>query len=172
MGWTLQGSDEIVVNAPPDRIWDILEDGPRLPEWMPIVKRKTGQREIMGAERSCEVEFGSKAGRVVERCVESVPRQRIAWRMEEDTFGFSRMLADIGFSFTLDPQDDGTTLLRNESYYRPKTLASRIMSALMMKRKFHRVRETALRNLKRLAEKDPLPARDQQHSTDLSVAAS
>src|SRR5262247_2517285 len=101
MDWTVQESDEVVVHASPDRIWALLEDGPRLTEWMPIVKTTTGQVEVLGAERTCAVEFEGKRGRVTERCVEHDQRRRIAWQLVDDTLGFGRLFAELGFSFTL-----------------------------------------------------------------------
>jgi hypothetical protein len=46
----------------------------------------------------------------------------------------------------------GTTLVRVETHYDPRGLVGRLMSALMAKRQFGKVRESALENLKRLAE--------------------
>ena len=42
--------------------------------------------------------------------------------------------------------------MRVESHFDPKGLKGRIMSVLMIKRKFRDIRETALANLKALAE--------------------
>lgn len=152
MNERLQGRDEVVVNATPQRIWESLEDSTCLPEWMPMVKRTTGKREMVGAVRECDVQIDGRDGRVIERCVEHSPYHRIAWVLQEDTFGFSKMLSDFGFSFTLEPLGANTTLLRNETYYRPEGLLASLMSVLMMRRKFRRVRQAALANLKRRAE--------------------
>jgi len=152
----LQGRNEIVVHTAPDRIWEILEDSEaNLSRVLPMVKSceiESGGRERVGAVRTCDVDFGGKAGQTVERCIESVPNRKLAHRIEEDSFGFSRMLSDFWFSFSLEPESAEATLVRIETHYDPNGLAARLMSALMMKRKFRRVRMTALSNLKRLAE--------------------
>lgn len=81
----VQGTDAIVVDAPVETVWRILEDGARLPEWMALVKRTDSTREVLGAVRHCDVALGARAGSVVERCVECDPGRTIAWRMESDT---------------------------------------------------------------------------------------
>jgi uncharacterized protein YndB with AHSA1/START domain len=151
---TLQGSSEITIDAPPEAVWEILEDSrPNLPRLWPMVKRcEIEGRERVGAVRRCTVEFMGKSGYTVERCLESIPNRRLAHSVETDSFGFSRMLSEFWFAFILEPTDTGATRVRCESHFDPKGLKGRIMSALMIKRKFCDVRETALSNLKRLAE--------------------
>jgi carbon monoxide dehydrogenase subunit G len=152
----LQGYNETVVNAPPERIWEILEDSEtNLPHVLPMVKTceiQSGGRERVGAVRTCDVDFGGKAGKTVERCIESVANRKLAHRIEDDSFGFSRTLSDFWFAFTLEPASDETTLVRIETHYDPRGIIGRLMSALMAKRQFGKVRESALENLRRLAE--------------------
>jgi uncharacterized protein YndB with AHSA1/START domain len=150
----LQGSSEIVIAEPPEAVWEILEDSRvNLPLLWPMVKScEIEGKERVGAVRRCSVEFMGKSGHTVERCIESVPKRKLAHSIEEDSFGFSRVLSDFWFAFVLEPTEAGATHVRVESYFEPKGLKGRIMSALMIKRKFREVRETALANLKRLAE--------------------
>jgi len=156
MKGTLQGQNEIVVHASAERIWEILEDSEsNLPRVLPMVKTceiQSGGRERIGAVRTCDVDFGGKTGKTVERCIESVAHRKLAHRIEDDSFGFSRRLSDFWFSFSLEPAGAGTTLVRVETHYDPRGLVGRLMSALMAKRQFGKVRESALENLKRLAE--------------------
>ncbi len=156
----LQGSDELLIHARPEDIWHVLEDGTCLPKWMPMVKHTTGTREVLGAVRECTVEMSGRKGRSVERCVESIPHRRIAWALEEDTLGFNKLLADFSFSFTLEPRGPAATLVRNDTYFRPKGLLARLMNAPIMSRKFRRVRQDALRGIQRLAEGTSQAPRD------------
>lgn len=132
-------------------------NGDRLTEWAFMVKHTTGGRERVGAVRRCQVEFGGRPGSVVETCVECVPPKRIAWVMAEDSFGFGRMFADLGFAFALEPIEKTKTRLVNETFFRPKTMLARLMAALMIRRKFAAVRRRILENLRLLAERS-IPA--------------
>ncbi len=150
----LQGRSEIVIEAPPERIWAILEDSAaNLPRLWPMVKNcEIDGRERVGAVRTCDVEFAGRDGQTIERCIESVPNRKLAHVIEDDSFGFTRMLSEFWFSFLLDPEDSETTRVRCETHFEPNGLKGRLMSALMIERTFREVRETALRNLKQLAE--------------------
>jgi hypothetical protein len=106
--------------GPVDRVWALLEDGPR-----PL--------EVLGAERVCEVEFEGKRGQVTERCVESEPLRRIGWQLVDDSLGFGRLFTDLGFSFALEPRGHGATLVRNESYYQPRSLLARLLSIMFIR---------------------------------------
>lgn len=154
MNSKLQGSSEVVIQAPPERIWGILEDSQsNLPHLWPMVKSvEIDGRERVGAVRRCGVELMGKSGHTVERCIESVPNRRLAHSIENDSFGFSRMLSDFWFAFVLEPKEPDGTLVRVETHFDPKGLRGRVMSKLMVRRKFREIRETALGNLKRIAE--------------------
>lgn len=109
----LQGADEILIETPPHRVFAILDDARRLPEWTSVIST-SGNRETVGAVRECEVDLDGKRGNVVERCIEANPPRRIAWAMEQDTFGFSRLVSDFGFSFTLERAGDGATRVQRD----------------------------------------------------------
>lgn len=153
----LQGADEILIGASPQRIFAILEDARRLPDWTSVIST-SGNHETVGVVRECEVDLDGRRGRVVERCIESVPPSRIAWAMERDTFGFSRLVSDFGFSFTLYPEGDDKTRVRNEAYYRSKGPIAAAMNTLVMRRKFRGVRRKWLANLKGLCEETRIAA--------------
>ena len=150
----LQGTSEIGIDASADTIWRVLEDsGANLPRLWPMVKScEIEGKERVGVVRRCGVELMGREGYTIERCIESVPNRRLAHSVEDDSFGFSRMLSDFWFAFILDPQTPEKTRVRVETHFDPKGLRARLMSKLMMRRKFREIRETALGNLKRVAE--------------------
>lgn len=147
----VQGSDEIVISAPPERIFDVLADSQRLPDWTSVIAT-SGIRESFGAARECEVDLDGKRGSVVERCIEYDRPRRIAWEMEKDTFGFSRLLSEFGFSFTLVEAEEGSTRVRNDTYYRTRGVLAAAMNSAVLRRKFRGVRRRWLGNLKRICE--------------------
>lgn len=151
----IQGVNEVVVDAGPERIWALLQDPYRIPEYMKSVKdvRTDGaELEQVGAARTCLVEMEGKQGEVVERCVELVPHQRLSHVLERDTLGFSRFFDDFGFSWVLEPRPDGRTVVRIEGFYREKGVVSKAMNLFVMKRKLSALRQRILQDLKVVVE--------------------
>lgn len=148
----MQGFDEIVADASPEKIWTLLEDGTRLHEWMKVVKHTDSKKESEGCVRQCEVKFDGREGTVRERCIKADRPRLIAWELVDDTLGFSRLFDNFEFSFSLEKFGEGKTLIRNVTYFETKGLIASILNLFVFRRKFHEVRMTALNGLKTLSE--------------------
>ncbi len=149
-----QGSTRQVIDAPPSRVWAVLEDASLLPRWIAGVTEVLShdEREQVGSVRRCTVEFSGRTGYIVERCIEAAPERRYAYVVDDDSLGFTKMFADYGFSLALEPEADGRTVVTCSTSYRPRGLMSRAMNALVLRRKFARFRVQLLRGLKEFAE--------------------
>ena len=167
MKGAFQGENEIIINSSREKVWQILTDGTVLSRWMRIVKHTTSRQECLGAVRSCDVEMNGKMGKVREKCVLFEEPERIGWEMQFDTFGFSKMFNNYGFSFELEPLDHSRTRVVNKGFYDPKNFVVSMMNALFMRKKSAEIRMTALTNLKQLAESLTTYTHDQQ--TDIPV---
>ncbi len=149
----VQGSNDIIIQAFPQVVYQILTDGSLLPQWMPPVLHTTAGIETVGCIRECEVELEGRSGKVVERCIEAIPGQRIAWELVDDTLGFNKMLKGFSFSFSLEIRPGGNTRVINETYYKPRNILAALMNVLLLlRRKFSKVRQKALEGIKGLAE--------------------
>ncbi len=116
-----------------------------------MVKSTTGKTEKVGAIRACQVEWEGRKGEMVERCVEAIPYQKIMWVMEQGEM--KKMFSDIRFGFILEPKQSKSTLLRLDGYYQPRNAFTRLLYALMLRRKLHDMIQTLVGNLKDLIEK-------------------
>jgi len=150
----LQGHSEQTIDASPARVWEVLEDSSRLPEWVPVVASVTEHAECerAGSVRRCEVAMGSRRGYIVERCVESLPERRLRHAVEDDSLGFTRMFRDYSFTLEIEPTADNATLVTCESFYDPRGPVTRLANALLMRRRFAGVRRDILHGLKRVVE--------------------
>lgn len=151
MGTPYQGSNEIIIRTGPERIWAILEDSTLLPQWAPMVKSTTGKIERAGSVRTCQVEWEGRKDEVVERCIEAVPNEKVAWVMEQGMM--TKMFSKIQFGFALEPRGSNATSLQFGFLYEPKNFLARLMYSLMMRRKLDSLRKTLLANIKNLAER-------------------
>jgi uncharacterized protein YndB with AHSA1/START domain len=153
---TPRGRDELLVAAPVERVWAILTDSRRLPEWAPPVEAVTGceDEEAPGATRRCAVRIGGRPGEMVERCVEAVPLRRLSYVVDEDSFGFARRFADYGFTLSLTPCDGGTAVAL-QTFYDARGPFGAAMDTLLLRRQLGRVRRELLAGLARLAAGSP-----------------
>ena len=169
----LQGRTEETVNASAARIWDVLVDPSRLPEWVTVVERVTAhaEREQAGSVRRCEVAMDGRRGYMVERCLESVPERRLRHAVEDDSLGFTKMFRDYSFTLELEPRGQDATLVTCKTFYDPRTISARLMNALVMRRRFASVRQDILRGLKDIVEAIPPPAAHSQRPSANSAVA-
>lgn len=136
-------------------LWGILMDSRLLPKWVPAVHEvelceATG--ETVGAVRRCRVELGGRAGRMVERCIAVEPERRLAYLVEDESFGMRRIVADYGFRISLEPLAAVRTQVTIETFYTPRNPLYRVMNALVMRPRLRRVVGDLLAGLIRLAE--------------------
>jgi uncharacterized protein YndB with AHSA1/START domain len=150
----------VEVAANPAAIWGVIADSALLPQWAGVVKDVTylgDQEEGVGMTRYCNVEFGGRTGTMTERCVEFIPNRRAGYVVDDDTLGFKRMLLDYGFTITLDPRSDQTTMLRLDTYYTPRNPLYALLNRLL-RRRMGKVVDGLLRGLKQISERRGAPA--------------
>jgi uncharacterized protein YndB with AHSA1/START domain len=140
----------VVIDATPDVVWDVLADSRLLPRWAPIVDEVTACAtggEAVGEVRHCTARLAGRSGRMVERCVELVPRRRIAYVVDEETFGMRRMFDEYGFALDLEPSGDGTRVTLR-THYSPRNALYAVLNAALMRRRFAAACEELLAGLK------------------------
>jgi len=142
-------ADEVIVNAPAERVWEAIADPGEHVAWHPFATRIDGEHAL-GEVRSCSVLVGGKPGTTEERCSAYEEATKIMWTVERDSSGFSRMVTDWRTGFSLQPQGRESTRVRAESVFRPK-LATRFMTPVI-RRKFHQAQRMILEGLRQHAE--------------------
>lgn len=158
-GTTVDGKKQIErstnIDAPPDAVWEVLGDSRLLPDWVPAVEEVTAyssEGEAVGEVRQCNARLAGKSGRMVERCVEFAPMTRIAYVVEEESFGMRRMFEHYGFVINLEPMASGKTLVILETHYTPRNPIYGLLHRLLMRRKFEKVCEEVVGGLKTFTE--------------------
>lgn len=151
-----QGESSVVIDTGPAAIWTVLSDSSLLSDWVPAVTSVLDYApcEQPGASRRCSVLLAGREGFMVERCVEAVPERRLRYVVDDDSFGFGRMLDDYSFTLELTPDGASRTTVTLRSFYAPRGRFARVLNALVLKRRFARVREEILAGLSRFMEED------------------
>lgn len=155
----MDGKKQIVrstsIDAPLDAVWEVLCDSRLLPDWVPAVDEVIEcslEGEAVGEVRSCNAKLAGKPGRMVERCVEFVPMTRIAYVVDDESFGMRRMFEHYGFALNLESATPGQTRVSLETHYTPRNAIYGLLNILLMRRKFEKVCEGIVGGLKTFTE--------------------
>ncbi len=143
--------DEILINAPVNKVWQAIKDPAIHAEWHPAITHIGGEHKL-GAVRKCDVNVGGKPGHTEERCSVFEEGRKIMWTIEMDSTGFSRMVSDWTAGFNLEAKDSNTTLVTAQSTFQPKNFLVRLMMPFI-KRQFHQTQQAILDGLKQFVEK-------------------
>lgn len=151
----VQGRDTIDIAAPADLLWQLIADSNRLASWGPPVRKvevgaEAGEAEGIGTPRKVHAQFGNKSGYFIEHRVEHTPGRKIAYVIDEDTFGLSRMMSRIGFSLELEALAANETRVVFTFFHDARGMG-RLLNPLT-KIQQRRNRLAALRSLKARAE--------------------
>lgn len=99
-------TDSVEIAAPVDRVWSMVSDVRRMPEWSPQVtstRLRTGFDEVaLGAEFTNRNRYGELEWTTHATVVRYEPERELAFRVEENW---------QVWSFELTPLDDARTLL-------------------------------------------------------------
>ncbi len=95
-----------VVDAPPDRLWEVVADPYHLPRWWPRIERveavgRSGWTEVMHTKKG----RGVRADQRVEES--EAPRVR-RWSQELEGTPFARLLDEAVTEVSLKPEEGGT----------------------------------------------------------------
>jgi uncharacterized protein YndB with AHSA1/START domain len=152
-----QGRDEIIVEAPASRVWPLVTDSRHLPEWGPPVESVevvsgSDAPEGLGSRRRIQARFGGKRGYIVEERIEHDEGRKIAYLIQEESFGMSRVMRDAGFSMEVVPVGHEQTRIVFSVFWTPNGLVGALMNRLVLRRAQRKNRLAALAALKALAE--------------------
>jgi uncharacterized protein YndB with AHSA1/START domain len=144
-------TDQVIVQAPVDRVWAAIQDPAEHVKWHPFATHIEGAHAL-GSTRTCSVLIGGKPGTTRERCSDYEEARTIMWSVEQDSSGFSRMVSDWGTGFSLEPQGPDSTRVTAQSLFTPKRLLARLMMPVI-RRKFHQTQRAILDGLQQHAER-------------------
>jgi uncharacterized protein YndB with AHSA1/START domain len=114
-----------VIDASPERVWDLVSDPQNLPRWWPRVLRV---EDVQGSgERSrwtavLETDRGSGL-RADYRCSASTNAKRFAWAQEVEGTPFAKIMTAASVEILLEPKSAGSTTVSVRSEERLRGLA-------------------------------------------------
>ena len=121
-----QFSNTIVIDAPINKVWNVLIDSKQMEVWGPPVQKvelitndSIGQEKV-GSIRKVDVIFGKKQGYFMEKRVYQEELKRLDYQIFEENIGLFKILKNVGFSMELVKKEENKTLLIFSFYQNPK----------------------------------------------------
>ena len=142
----------VLIDAPPEGVWDVLRDADRLPEWneeLVAVKDVSGPLDHPGAGYTQVMSF---AGRRVEGRFEVTAAEYLKGREIEATPPLMRYARGRD---RLEPREGGTEVTVELDYELKGGAFGRLLDAVFLRRMMERTFERNGHNLKRLIERPP-----------------
>lgn len=110
------------IAATPDRIWPLLDDLERLPEWFTFAERaELLDGHGVGRRQRIHGRWGRKRSEVDQLVTEYEPGRVLGWRHEAERLdgkSAPRFAAETQFTMRLEPEEEGTRV-RLESRQQP-----------------------------------------------------
>lgn len=134
------------VEAAPQRLWDVIADPARLPDWWPGVRRVEDLSP--GAWTTVLATPGGKSIRADYTLVDAERPRRIVWRHELEESPFERVLTGSVTELELEPAEEGT-VVRLTTRLRMRGLSR--LGGFQVSRATRRQLDGALQGLQKLA---------------------
>jgi uncharacterized protein YndB with AHSA1/START domain len=108
-----------LIDARPDRVWDLVSDPHHLPRWWPRTVRVEDVRMAPGGRRGrWTTVLGTQRGRGVRadyRCTGATAGERYVWEQEIDGTPFEKILRSAKLQIRLEGQAEGTLVILTSS---------------------------------------------------------
>jgi len=96
--------------------------------------------------------LAGKPGRIRERYVEFMPIRRVAYVVDDESFGMRKMFDDYDLAITLEARRPDTTNARRETHYTPRNPFYGPLNELVLLRRSEKVCNGIVAGLKSFAE--------------------
>jgi uncharacterized protein YndB with AHSA1/START domain len=140
-----------VIDAPPEKVWDLVSDPHHLPRWWPRTGRVEDVRQVTAGRRSrwttvLETERG-RGVRADYKCTSAAVGERYVWEQDIEGTPFERILRSAVLEIHLKAQNASDTVVTLVANERLRGLSR--LGSPMMRRAIRRRLDEALDGLQR-----------------------
>lgn len=148
-----------VIKAEPEKIWNLINDVARFPEWMPgvveaQVKKSDTKADGLGRRQVIKTDMELGKGESLQEVIAWEPPHKITWQHLRDVINGNEFdyAKEIKTTFTIT-NDNGEVTFRMIGSWKPVSISGRLLNRVM-KRTVARSFEKALDNLARLLREE------------------
>ena len=143
------------IDVPPERVWPLLADPKRWPEWLPGVTTSvvtSGPAEGVGRRQKLEVAYAGQRGEIELRITDWEPLRRIGWEHTAERIGGKQqnLARDIRTLVTLTPRGGGTDVAV-EGSWEPVGLMGKMLGKTLVQSRAESMLGGAVENLEKVA---------------------
>ena len=152
---TLQSRQEVIINAPLQKVWEFGQDLTKIPQYHPRVNKVdliSGQSQRgAGVAYQCHLRDGKNT--CIEKDIEVVPMERIVTALPEDTMGIAKLLPDYVVETVFTKVDSDATKVEFHHFYSTRTLKLKLLN-LFVRPKIAKESQDTLNSIKRAIEEE------------------
>ncbi len=149
-----QSKQEVIINAPLEKVWEFNMDLSKIPEYHPRVNKvdliSGKQFREAGVSYQCHLTDGKNT--CVETDIEIVPMQKLVTVFPQDTMRLTKLLPDYVVESTLSKVGDNVTKVEMAHFYSSSKLYMWLLN-FFIKRRLGRETQDTLNAMKKSIEK-------------------
>ena len=139
-----QSKQEIIINAPIEKVWEFNQDLSKIPEFHPRVNKvdliSGKQFREKGVSYQCHLIDGKNI--CVEKDIEIIPMQKLVTEMSDDTMGLTKLLSDYSVETIISKVDEQSTKIEMLHYYSDSKVLVFILNFIIKNKIAEETRET------------------------------
>lgn len=114
-----QSKQEVIIDAPLEKVWEFNMDLSKIPEYHPRVDKVDlfSGKQFRAAGVSYQCHFNNGKDTCVEKDIEIVPLQRLVTVFSQDTMGLTKLLPDYVVESSLSKVADNATRVQMSHFY-------------------------------------------------------
>lgn len=148
-----QSKQEVIINAPLEKVWEYNMDLSKIAEYHPRVNKvdlvSGKQFREAGVSYQCHLIDGKNT--CTEKDIEIVPMQKLVTMFTQDTMGITKLLPDYVVESTVSKIDENATKVEMSHYYSSSKPMARMLN-FIIKRKLARETQDTLNAMKKYVE--------------------
>jgi hypothetical protein len=150
-----QSEQEVIINAPLEKVWEFNQDLSKIAEYHPRVNKvdliSDKQFREAGVSYQCHLSDGKHT--CIEKDIEIVPMEKIVTVLPSDTMGLTKLLPDYIVETTFKKIDDNSTQMKIAHFYSSSKLKVWLLN-FIIKRKVARETMDTLNAIKKSIENE------------------
>jgi len=150
-----QSEQEVIINAPLEKVWEFNQDLSKIAEYHPRVNKvdliSDKQFREAGVSYQCHLSDGKHT--CIEKDIEIVPMEKIVTVLPSDTMGLTKLLPDYIVETTFKKIDDNRTQMKIAHFYSSSKLKVWLLN-FIIKRKVARETMDTLNAIKKSIENE------------------